>query len=161
VPSKGAKINERGCITVNMRKLERVKVIAAVAEHRLKVVDAAERLDLCESQVSRLVRRYEASDPAGLVSAGVASRATGSYQLVCGFAQLRSSVSDTPILARRWPARSCVSATACRSSRKRFDAGCAPMACGFHVSNARPSFTNRKSADRAWARSSRSMAVSL
>lgn len=57
-----------GCITVNMRELERVKVIAAVAEHRLKVVDAAERLDLCERQVSRLVRRYEASGPAGLVS---------------------------------------------------------------------------------------------
>ena len=61
-------MNERGFVTVSMRELERIKIIAAVAEHRLKVVQAAERLDLCERQVSRLVRRYEASGPAGLVS---------------------------------------------------------------------------------------------
>src|SRR5471032_1964064 len=62
-------MNERGFVTVSMRELERIKIIAAVAEHRLKVVQAAERLDLCERQVSRLVRRYEAAGPAGLVSA--------------------------------------------------------------------------------------------
>ncbi|SOE63596.1 Transposase [Burkholderia sp. D7] len=61
-------MNERGFVTVSMRELERIKIIAAVAEHRLKVVQAAERLDLCERQVSRLVRRYETSGPAGLVS---------------------------------------------------------------------------------------------
>jgi hypothetical protein len=61
-------MNERGFVTVSMHELERIKIIAAVAEHRLKVVQAAERLALCERQVSRLVRRYEASGPAGLVS---------------------------------------------------------------------------------------------
>jgi hypothetical protein len=61
-------MNERGFVTVSMQELERIKIIAAVAEHRLKVVQAAERLALCERQVSRLVRRYEASGPAGLVS---------------------------------------------------------------------------------------------
>src|SRR5471032_3426670 len=61
-------MNERGFVTVSMRELERIKIIAAVAEHRLKVVQAAERLDLCERQVSRLVRRYETNGPAGLVS---------------------------------------------------------------------------------------------
>jgi transposase len=61
-------MNERGFVTMSMRELERIKIIAAVAEHRLKVVQAAERLDLCERQVSRLVRRYETSGPAGLVS---------------------------------------------------------------------------------------------
>ena len=61
-------MNERGFVTVSMRELERIKIIAAVAKHRLKVVQAAERLDLCERQVSRLVRRYETSGPAGLVS---------------------------------------------------------------------------------------------
>lgn len=61
-------MNERGFVTMNMRELERIKIIAAVAERRLKVVQAAERLALCERQVSRLVRRYEASGPAGLVS---------------------------------------------------------------------------------------------
>jgi transposase len=61
-------MNERGFVTVSMRELERIKIFAAVAEHRLKVVQAAERLDLCERQVSRLVRRYETSGPAGLVS---------------------------------------------------------------------------------------------
>jgi transcriptional regulator with GAF, ATPase, and Fis domain len=54
-------MNERGFVTVSMRELERIKIFAAVAEHRLKVVQAAERLDLCERQVSRLVRRYETS----------------------------------------------------------------------------------------------------
>src|SRR5471030_350658 len=61
-------MNERGFVTVSMRELERIKIIAAVAEHRLKVVQAAERLDLCERQISRLCRRYEADGPAGLVS---------------------------------------------------------------------------------------------
>src|SRR5471032_1030428 len=61
-------MNERGFVTVSMRELERIKIIAAVAEHRLKVVQAAERLALCERQVSRLVRRYETNGPAGLVS---------------------------------------------------------------------------------------------
>ena len=61
-------MNERGFVTVSMHELERIKIIAAVAEHRLKVVQAAERLALCERQVSRLVRRYEASGASGLVS---------------------------------------------------------------------------------------------
>ncbi|OXC71749.1 ISNCY family transposase [Caballeronia sordidicola] len=61
-------MNERGFVTVSMQELERIKIIAAVAEHRLKVVQAAERLALCERQVSRLVRRYEASGASGLVS---------------------------------------------------------------------------------------------
>ena len=56
-------------VTLNMRELDRLKVIQAVVQHRLTIVLAAERLQLCERQVSRLVRRYEAAGPAGLVSA--------------------------------------------------------------------------------------------
>ncbi|BEU26914.1 transposase (plasmid) [Paraburkholderia sp. 22B1P] len=52
-----------------MHELERVKIIEAVVQHRLTIVLAAGRLQLCERQVSRLVRRYEAAGPAGLVSA--------------------------------------------------------------------------------------------
>ncbi|MEM5296242.1 helix-turn-helix domain-containing protein, partial [Burkholderia sp. JPY481] len=62
-------MNGRGLITASMRELERVKVIEAVIEGRLHCFQAAERLDLCTRQVSRLCRRYEACGPAGLVSA--------------------------------------------------------------------------------------------
>ncbi|MGF6703012.1 transposase [Paraburkholderia sp. MM5496-R1] len=62
-------MNGRGFITISMHELERVKIIEAVVQHRLTGVLAAERLQLCERQVSRLVRRYEAAGPAGLVSA--------------------------------------------------------------------------------------------
>ena len=61
-------MNGRGLITASMRELERVKVIEAVIEGRLRCFQAAERLDLCERQISRLCRRYEADGPAGLVS---------------------------------------------------------------------------------------------
>jgi len=66
--TQGAIMNGRGLITATMRELERVKVIEAVIEGRLRCFQAAERLDLCERQVSRLCRRYEADGPAGLVS---------------------------------------------------------------------------------------------
>ncbi|WP_429573205.1 helix-turn-helix domain-containing protein [Paraburkholderia sp. UCT70] len=46
-----------------------MKIIEAVVQHRLTIVLAAERLQLCERQVSRLVRRYESAGPGGLVSA--------------------------------------------------------------------------------------------
>ena len=62
-------MNGRGFITISMHELERVKIIEAVVQRRLTIVLAAERLALCERQVSRLVRRYEAAGPAGLVSA--------------------------------------------------------------------------------------------
>jgi transposase-like protein len=61
-------MNERGFITATMHELERIKVIEAVCEHRLTMVRAAERLGLCERQISRLARRYASSGPAGLIS---------------------------------------------------------------------------------------------
>jgi transposase len=61
-------MNGRGLITASMRELERVKVIEAVLEGRLRCFQAAERLQLGERQISRLCRRYEACGPAGLVS---------------------------------------------------------------------------------------------
>jgi len=67
-------MNGRGFITISMHELERVKIIEAVVQHRQTIVLAAERLQLCERQVSRLVRRYEAAGPAGLVSAQVAAQ---------------------------------------------------------------------------------------
>ena len=58
-------MNERGFVAVSMRKLERIKIIAAVAEHRLKVVQAAERLE-------RIVARTEI-DYSGLTDQARAS----------------------------------------------------------------------------------------
>ncbi|PCE28703.1 hypothetical protein BWP39_00500 [Paraburkholderia acidicola] len=52
-----------------MHELERVKVIEAVVEHGLAIVLAAERLQLCEREVSRLVKRYEAAGSTRLLSA--------------------------------------------------------------------------------------------
>ncbi|WP_309839314.1 helix-turn-helix domain-containing protein, partial [Caballeronia sp. LZ065] len=54
-------MNERGFITATMHELERIKVIEAVCEHRLTMVQAAERLGLCERQISRLAHRFVAS----------------------------------------------------------------------------------------------------
>ncbi|MEX3694264.1 ISNCY family transposase [Paraburkholderia sp. BR14263] len=62
-------MNGRELITASMHELERVKVIGAVVEGRLRCFQAAERLQLGERQISRLCRRYEACGPAGLVSA--------------------------------------------------------------------------------------------
>jgi hypothetical protein len=61
-------MNERGLITATMHELERIKVIEAVCEHRLTMVRAAERLGLCERQISRLARCHVASGPVGLIS---------------------------------------------------------------------------------------------
>ncbi|NLP65092.1 ISNCY family transposase [Paraburkholderia sacchari] len=61
-------MNGRELITASMRELERVKVIEAVVEGRLRCFQAAERLQLSERQITRLCRRYEACGPAGLVS---------------------------------------------------------------------------------------------
>uniref|UniRef100_UPI0038B76353 helix-turn-helix domain-containing protein n=2 Tax=Paraburkholderia sediminicola TaxID=458836 RepID=UPI0038B76353 len=44
-------------VTLNMRELDRLKVIQAIVDMGLKPGRAAERLQLCERQVSRLVRR--------------------------------------------------------------------------------------------------------
>ena len=55
-------------VTLNMRELDRLKVIQAVVELGLKPGRAAERLGLSVRQVERLVIRYRASGAAGLCS---------------------------------------------------------------------------------------------
>jgi hypothetical protein len=55
-------------ISMSMCELDRLKVIAAVVEGRLRCGQAADRLRLSERQISRLCRRYEVSGVAGLVS---------------------------------------------------------------------------------------------
>nr|WP_250537278.1 helix-turn-helix domain-containing protein [Caballeronia sp. AZ10_KS36] len=47
-------MNSTGTITMSMRELDRLKVIQAVAEQRLKPGRAAARLDLSVRQVERL-----------------------------------------------------------------------------------------------------------
>jgi hypothetical protein len=56
-------MNERGLITASMHELERVKVIEAVIDHRLKLYQAAERLELSVRQVTRLCRMPRGNDP--------------------------------------------------------------------------------------------------
>ena len=97
-------MNGRGLITISMHELERVKIIEAVVQHRLTIVLAAERLQLCERQVSRLVRRCEAAGPAGLVSARRGQPSNREWMSVRE--PWRWCVSAMLILGRRWRARS-------------------------------------------------------
>ena len=55
-------------VTLNMRELDRLKVIQAVVDRVLKPGRAAERLGLTVRQIERLVIRYRESGAAGLVS---------------------------------------------------------------------------------------------
>ncbi|KAA0086366.1 helix-turn-helix domain-containing protein, partial [Paraburkholderia sp. T12-10] len=55
-------------VTLNMRELDRLKVIQAVVELGLKPGRAADRLGLTVRQVERLVTRYRECGAAGLVS---------------------------------------------------------------------------------------------
>lgn len=55
-------------VTLNMRELDRLKVIQAVVDMGLKPGRAAERLGLTVRQIERLVIRYQAAGAAGLAS---------------------------------------------------------------------------------------------
>ena len=55
-------------VTLNMRELDRLKVIQAVVDRMLKPGRAAERLQLTTRQIERLVLRYRQSGAAGIVS---------------------------------------------------------------------------------------------
>ncbi len=70
---------------MTMRELDRLKVIQAVTEARLKPGQAAERLGLSVRQIERLVLRYRAAGVAGLIS-GKRGR-PGNRQLPVGKAQ--------------------------------------------------------------------------
>ena len=111
-------MNGRGFITISMHELERVKIIEAVVQHRLTIVLAAERLQLCERQVSRLVQRYRPR----ACRTGVGQRGRpGNHQLPMDVrdARWRSFVSATRISGRPWRARSFgnVTASVCRWRR--------------------------------------------
>jgi transcriptional regulator with GAF, ATPase, and Fis domain len=54
-------MNATGTITVTMREVDRLKVIEAVTDARLKPGQAAERLGLSVRQVEQLVLRYQES----------------------------------------------------------------------------------------------------
>ncbi|WP_262414932.1 ISNCY family transposase [Paraburkholderia sp. UCT2] len=78
-------MNASGTITMSMTELDRLKVVQAVCERRLKPGQAADRLALSVRQLERLVLRYQAAGVAGLVS-GKRGRA-GNHQLSDGVAR--------------------------------------------------------------------------
>jgi transposase len=84
-PQGAPAMKTTGTITMTMREVDRLKVIEAVTEARLKPGKAAERLGLSVRQIERLVRRYRAAGVAGLVS-GKRGR-PGNHQLPPGKAQ--------------------------------------------------------------------------
>src|SRR6202171_5372719 len=61
-------MRDAALVTLNMRELDRLKVVQAIVEMGLKPGRAAERLGLSVRQVERLVMRYRESGAAGLVS---------------------------------------------------------------------------------------------
>ncbi|MDW3689283.1 ISNCY family transposase, partial [Cupriavidus sp. CV2] len=61
-------MKDRGLITMSLREVDRFKVIQATAEGLLAQWRAAERLDLTARQVRRLVQRWRADGPIGLLS---------------------------------------------------------------------------------------------
>jgi hypothetical protein len=78
-------MNASGTITMSMTELDRLKVVQAVCERRLKPGQAAGRLSFSVRQVERLVQRYQAAGVAGLVS-GKRGR-PGNHQLPDGLAR--------------------------------------------------------------------------
>jgi len=56
-------------VTMSNKELNRLPVIQAVIEKRLRRRDAASQLDLTERQVQRLMNRYRESGAAGLTDA--------------------------------------------------------------------------------------------
>jgi len=78
-------MNVSGTITMSMTELDRLKVVQAICERRLKPGQAADRLALSVRQVERLVQRYQAAGVAGLVS-GKRGR-PGNHQLSDGVAR--------------------------------------------------------------------------
>ena len=54
-------------LRMSRKERDRLKVVAAVAEGRLKQAEAAARVRLSVRQVRRILRRYEAEGDAGLV----------------------------------------------------------------------------------------------
>lgn len=62
-----------------MHELERIKVIEAVCEHRLTMVRAAERLRLCERQISRLARRTPQITPQAACACIAALRSSAAF----------------------------------------------------------------------------------
>jgi transposase len=61
-------MNRLSLITISMHELDRVKIVEAVLGRRMKPGQAARRLQLTTRQIERLVKRYQAAGPVGLVS---------------------------------------------------------------------------------------------
>ncbi|MGP8446435.1 ISNCY family transposase [Burkholderia vietnamiensis] len=95
---------------MTMREVDRLKVIEAVAECRLKPGQAAERLDLSVRQIERLVLRYRAAGVAGLVS-GKRGRPSN-HQLPAGKAQ-RALVLIRELYADFGPTLACEKLSEC------------------------------------------------
>ncbi|MCL2871655.1 MAG: helix-turn-helix domain-containing protein, partial [Betaproteobacteria bacterium] len=55
-------------ITMDMREIDRLRTIQSIVDGNLRPSIAAERLDLTYRQVHRLVQRYKAEGPSGLIS---------------------------------------------------------------------------------------------
>lgn len=61
-------------ITITMRELDRLKTVQAVVDRQLKPGLAAVRLGLTDRQLRRLVERYWAAGPVGLVQGDAVGR---------------------------------------------------------------------------------------
>lgn len=96
-------------VTLNMRELDRLKVIQAVVDLGLKPGRAAERLGLTVRQIERLVIRYRESGAAGLTSrkrGGPGNRRLDAELAQRALTIIRDRYADFgPTLVRRLPAK--------------------------------------------------------
>ncbi|CAG9191766.1 hypothetical protein BVI1335_110053 [Burkholderia vietnamiensis] len=96
-------------VTLNMRELDRLKVIQAVVDLGLKPGRAAERRGLTVRQIERLVIRYRESGAAGLTSrkrGGPGNRRLDAELAQRALTIIRDRYADFgPTLVRRLPAK--------------------------------------------------------
>lgn len=79
-----------GIISMSIRELDRLKTVQAVIDKQLKPGQAAERLQLTDRQLRRLVNRYRLEGPQGLVSRHRGQ--PSNYQLPPGLASKALSI---------------------------------------------------------------------
>ncbi|SPK70604.1 hypothetical protein CT19425_U600098 [Cupriavidus taiwanensis] len=87
-------------ITVSMREIDRLKTVQAVMDGQLRPGVAAERLEITDRQLRRLLERYRLEGPAGLVSR---KRGLTQQQPSVWRARSRSVRPDPGTLCRLWP----------------------------------------------------------
>jgi len=140
---------DRSGITRQMKDLQRLRVIQAVLDRELKPGQAAEKLGITVRQIERLLIRYRAEGPIGLVSRH--RHRSGNRALNPSVAEKVVTILRTIIRtsALRSRLRSFGSAMASRSPKRQCVAYKLLRDYGFHVDLGLRKFNSRELGERA------------